>query len=69
VLALFVLAGTYATPMLLAHALGAPSVRVAIFIDDERRDPPANYFLSVKIWGVCLRIEWLDNARGSRLPS
>lgn len=56
------MAGTYSAPILLADALGASSVRIALFIDDGRRDPAANYFLSVNFWGVCLRIEWIEKA-------
>lgn len=53
------LLGTYATPLVMAHALRASSVRVSVFIDDGHREPAAPYFLSVKLWGICLRIEWI----------
>ena len=64
-LAAFVVAGSYGTPMLLAHALGASSIRVAVFIDDGRREPPSTYYLSVKFWDVCVRVEWIG-ARDTR---
>jgi uncharacterized iron-regulated membrane protein len=59
-----ILAGTYGAPLALAYALDASVVRVSLYIDDGRRDPPSKYFLSVKFWGLCVRLEWLTAHRG-----
>jgi hypothetical protein len=63
-LAALLVAGTYASPRLLAHALGAPAIRISLFVDDGHRTPSANYFISVKVWGLCLRVEWLGTFAG-----
>jgi hypothetical protein len=59
-LAAFVVAGSYGAPIAVAHALDASVVRLSIHLDDGRRDPASRYFLSVKFWGVCVRLEWID---------
>jgi hypothetical protein len=61
-LAAFLLGGSYATPMVVAHSLGASALRVAVFLDDARREPSASYYLAVKFWNVWVRVEWVAPA-------